>query len=323
MELAACYNSRMPPLELVGLSEAHVGLLRWFLNHAGTHTGYPAPLDNGAFLVSRPKGIYKPKGWTHALSIRVNSDSPYADGEVEFRRDGTWSFWYHQEGTNLVNPELEYTNRALFACIRDGVPVGVLRQVTAAYSKTGLYEVLGLAVPRLWRAGHFYFEGFGPIGASEPELRNFVDLRAASTDSDSASMVELHFDRRVRALREVVVRSGQGSFRDGLVDAYSGMCAVTGSRVDAVLQAAHLRPYRGDHTNALSNGLLLRADIHILLDQRLLAVDPGSRLVTLAPSLRTSGYRNLEGRRLAEPTRASARPTVDSLDWVWAEFQSA
>lgn len=301
----------------------HAELLRWFLNHAGTHTTYPAPLDNGAFLVSRPKGIYKPKGWTHALSIRVNSDSPYADGEVEFRQDGTWSFWYHQEGTNIANPEVEYTNRALFACIRDDVPVGVLRQVSTADRGTGLYEVLGLAVPRLWRAGHFYFEGFGPIGASEPELRSLADLRAASTHGDSESAVELHFDRRVRALRELVVRRGQGSFREGLVDAYSGTCAVTGSRVDAVLQAAHLHPYRGDHTNVLSNGLLLRADIHILLDQRLLAIDPGSRLVTLAPSLRTSGYRVFEGRRLSEPTRTSARPTFDALDWVWTEFRSA
>ncbi|HUZ56031.1 MAG TPA: HNH endonuclease [Streptosporangiaceae bacterium] len=56
-----------------------------------------------------------------------------------------------------------------------------------------------------------------------------------------------------------------------LMAAYSGRCAVTGCTVQAVLEAAHLRPYRGPDSNVTGNGLLLRADIHTLLDLQLLA----------------------------------------------------
>ncbi|RQW84064.1 HNH endonuclease signature motif containing protein [Micromonospora globispora] len=72
-------------------------------------------------------------------------------------------------------------------------------------------------------------------------------------------------DLRLRTLRYIVQRQGQASFRQRLLDAYDGRCVVTGESADAVLEAAHTDSYMGPHGNRITNGLILRADLHTLL----------------------------------------------------------
>lgn len=105
--------------------------------------------------------------------------------------------------------------------------------------------------------------------------------------------------------------------------AYSGRCAVTGYEAGDALETAHLRPYRGPESNTLSNGLLLRADIHTLLDLKLLAVDPQTREVAVSRLLSATQYGSLSGKRLAEPKLLSQRPSQDALDVLWQEFTEA
>lgn len=50
---------------------------------------------------------------------------------------------------------------------------------------------------------------------------------------------------------------------------------MTGSRAEAVLEAAHDIGYKGPKTNRPQNRLLLRSDLHTLFDLRLVAVDAG------------------------------------------------
>lgn len=80
-------------------------------------------------------------------------------------------------------------------------------------------------------------------------------------------------DARKRALRAIVLRQGQGTFRRKLLEVYGGTCCITGCAFEQVLEAAHIQPYRGEHTNAVENGLLLRADVHTLFDLYLLWID--------------------------------------------------
>ncbi|KQY30513.1 hypothetical protein ASD42_24915 [Nocardia sp. Root136] len=86
----------------------------------------------------------------------------------------------------------------------------------------------------------------------------------------------------------VQVRNGQGPFRRGLLERYGLRCAITGPCPAAVLQAAHLRAFAKHETHDLDEGLLLRTDLHQLFDAGLMAIDPTTRSVTLAPSL--DGY---------------------------------
>jgi len=68
-------------------------------------------------------------------------------------------------------------------------------------------------------------------------------------------------DRR-RRLAAITERRGQPAFRRKILLAYEGRCAFTGCDVEEVLEAAHIYPYQGDATDVISNGLLLRSDVH-------------------------------------------------------------
>ena len=95
-------------------------------------------------------------------------------------------------------------------------------------------------------------------------------------------------DARKRISRMIAQRRGQRAFRNNLFDAYGGRCAITGCEVPDVLEAAHIFPYRGEETNKVKNGLLLRADVHTLFDCGLIAVDEVKMTVLVAPALQDS-----------------------------------
>lgn len=91
-------------------------------------------------------------------------------------------------------------------------------------------------------------------------------------------------DERTRQVREVVARQGQDKWRSDLFVVYGGVCAVTGWDVPQALEAAHIYPYLGTVTNTVSNGLLLRRDVHSLFDAGLLTISSGG-VVRISSSL--------------------------------------
>ena len=101
----------------------------------------------------------------------------------------------------------------------------------------------------------------------------------------------------------------------------SGRCAITGCPVVDVLEAAHIRPHRGEETNHVANGLLLRADLHTLLDRGLLAVDPDGLRVVVAPSIRGSSYGKLHGRALRQRQAGWPKPSAEALRLRFGEFR--
>ncbi len=62
------------------------------------------------------------------------------------------------------------------------------------------------------------------------------------------------------------VRLGQGAFRVLVTDAYSRKCSITGEKTLPVLEAAHIKPYAELGPHSVSNGILLRSDMHKLFD---------------------------------------------------------
>lgn len=116
----------------------------------------------------------------------------------------------------------------------------------------------------------------------------------------------------------VTPRLGQGSFRVLVTDAYSYRCAMTSERTLPVLEAAHIRPYGKDGRHELSNGLLLRSDLHKLFDLGYMTVDPEKKTIVVSPRIREE-YQNgreyyaLHGRSLAQPQNSLAIPSVENL----------
>lgn len=87
-----------------------------------------------------------------------------------------------------------------------------------------------------------------------------------------------------------VIRPQQALFRDKLLNQYNRTCAITGCQVTEVLQAAHVVPFSegGDFRDSCKNGILLRADIHQLLDRMLLSINYKNMRICIAESLGNS-----------------------------------
>jgi predicted restriction endonuclease len=126
-------------------------------------------------------------------------------------------------------------------------------------------------------------------------------------------------DARERVMAQIVRRRGQPEFRRQLLAAYRGRCAISGCDATEALEAAHITPFRGTDTNRAGNGILLRADLHTLFDLGLLAISPADLTVALAPSLLTSAYADLNGKRVRIPDEESMWPSTAALqahlDW--------
>lgn len=113
------------------------------------------------------------------------------------------------------------------------------------------------------------------------------------------------------------VRSGQARFKFALLDAYEARCAVTGSSVEAFLEAAHIIPFSESMDNSVNNGILLRCDIHTLFDRGLLNIN-GNYLVELSDKFFELYpddiiYRGLHGQKISLPKKASWHPSLNNL----------
>lgn len=126
-------------------------------------------------------------------------------------------------------------------------------------------------------------------------------------------LASLDEDLRVRRLQLVALRQGQPQFRNALLSAYGRACAVTGTAIESVLEAAHISPHKGTHTNEVWNGLLLRADIHTLFDLHQITIEADTMRVRVAPALAGSGYGELDGRAALVPQTLDEQPEREAL----------
>lgn len=114
-------------------------------------------------------------------------------------------------------------------------------------------------------------------------------------------------------------RLGQGAFRLAVTDAYKRECAITGGRVLPALDAAHIQSYSDGGEHEVSNGLLLRRDIHSVFDAGYLTFDEDLRVV-ISDRVRTdfnngTEYRRLHGQQLRPPSSPTLSPDRERLKW--------
>lgn len=295
----------------------HREVLDWFELNAGREFA-ERPFDVGLSIkvTSLQKGIWKPKGTPYAVSVVQTHAGLYDDLDLIPSDEGTWTYYYHQQGKTLEdlrNPERHFANVALMRCAADGIPVGV---IIPAESGRG-YQVLGLAfVEKSHTLGYFKLVGPVSVGAVADES---VAEQGASVSAALIGLPTGDFDPhgvqddRLKIIAAVHRRQGGPRFRRALLHAYEGQCAMT--RYDAVpaLEAAHIIPYRGPQTNHAANGLLLRADMHDLFDLGLVTVDPSSMRIRLSTELSGTKYEPYENEPLWLPKDNAVRPSEEAL----------
>ena len=120
--------------------------------------------------------------------------------------------------------------------------------------------------------------------------------------------------------RAIKVRRGQAQFREKLLAAYGRTCAIAGCKLVDLLEAAHIRPHADEPNYSVTNGLLLRADIHTLYDLDLLSIDTRLRM-RLAPALLQSEYKNYDGKDLRQPSYPSEMPNLDAVERRYRAFK--
>lgn len=125
-----------------------------------------------------------------------------------------------------------------------------------------------------------------------------------------------------------VPRVGQQAFKSLVLTSYHRRCAITGNRVEPVLQAAHIRPVAEEGQHRVDNGLLLRSDVHILFDRGYLGIDERHRL-HVSPLLRSDfgngeEFYSKRGSVIALPDRKIDRPHREAVAWhMESRFMSA
>ena len=178
-------------------------------------------------------------------------------------------------------------------CTPDGASVYRVHDVSGMGEWMGLVDELLDAgfVDLIANVTHPSYDAlFAPtaelLAATPPQPAN---LPSVAEDIDAAS-VQLEQLPSTERAQVVMARVGQGRFRETLLEAFGGSCALTGFSFGPALRASHIKPWR-DASNeerlAADNGLLLRADIDALFDGGYISFSDDGKLL-MSTSLPTA-----------------------------------
>ena len=154
---------------------------------------------------------------------------------------------------------------------------------------------------RIWQITPSGQDELARYGSASPwQAIDLTDVEAAVQDEGGFVEPPDVEEARKKTQRWIVLRRGQPKFRKELIETYK-TCLISGCDAESALEAAHIQPYSANGTNELSNGLLLRADLHTLFDLDLIEIDPESFTVRLNQTLRATTYQRFEGKPLSFP----------------------
>jgi putative restriction endonuclease len=185
---------------------------------------------------------------------------------------------------------------------------------------TLLDRVDWLAAPKDWHPN--IVRGSGYDLSSGEGLRIWTELQALAAPLKPPSPILAVPGGSAPQL--IAARRGQGAFRLMVMDAYERRCAITGERTLPVLEAAHIRPFAEHQQHEVTNGILMRSDIHRLYDRGLVTVDADLTFRVSRSIERdySNGkiYYALDGKPIISPEAEDKRPDRQSLAWHAAEL---
>jgi len=241
-------------------------------------------------------GIFQPAG-TRSVWIFITESKTADRTQYEDRLDGDTLYCQGQPAGR--KDHLYIDQRAL------GLELLV-------FYRTKKYEHPGAGFRYLGTFDYVSHSGSAPT--SFVLRRSQIDNGLSAEDAEEAPFDPADIeDTREKTMRAIKARRGQKRFRDSLIQAYGGRCAISGCQVLDVLEAAHIDPYKGEASNVVSNGILLRADLHTLFDCGLITIDPTTMTISIASGLRDSEYAVLDGSKLSLPQKATHEPSSRAL----------
>lgn len=262
-------------------------------------------------LVNPQRGIFKPRRMRYLLSIRT-----------VFPRTGA-RVWYDDQ--TLVHQQIyegdDVVDYAFMGTDPNAADNRWLREALEAH--VPIIYFLGIA-PGLYRAIVPTFV----VGWDAARLK--AQIGFGMPYETSVGPPESQLERRY-ALRDVKHRLHQASFREAVISAYSGRCALSGLPEPRLLDAAHIVPDSNEQYGQpiVQNGIPLSKIHHAAFDANLIGIDPDFRIhVSDRLLLQNDGpmleaLKGLHHGRLREPVRMQDRPDRDRLFERFALYREA
>ena len=262
-------------------------------------------------LVNPQRGIFKPKKMQFLLSIKtvvpkIGGKIWYDDQRDVHRQiyEGDESVDYAFMGTDPNAAD----NRWLRNAYENQVPVIYFLGVAP-----GLYQAL---IPT-------YISGWDPIALN-------ARITFGIHDRDEWTGMPEAPERRY-ALHVVKQRLHQNSFREAVIEAYKGRCALSGLREHRLLDAAHIVSDKNELLGqpVVTNGLPLSKIHHAAFDAHLIGIDPdykvhvSERLLVQRDGPMLEALKLLQGGRLHLPNRGVDNPDRDRLAVRFEQFRAA
>jgi putative restriction endonuclease len=211
-------------------------------------------------LLNPQRGIFKPQQMRYLLSIRTVYPRPGArvwyDDQRQVHRqiyEGDEAVDYAFMGEDADAAE----NRWLREAMENRIPIIYFLGVAP-----GLYQAIVPAYVIGWDA------------------RALKARVAFGTPAADALEYPATAGERRYALREVKQRLHQASFREAVIAAYAGRCAVSGLPEQRLLDAAHIIADRNEPLgqSVVPNGIPLSKIHHAAFDAHLIGIDPDFRV---------------------------------------------
>ena len=262
-------------------------------------------------LINPQRGIFKPRQMRFLLSIKTVV--PKRGGKV----------WYddQREAHRQIYRGEEVVD---YAFMGDNPDAADNRWLCEAYeNQVPVIYFLGVAPGRYQAMIPTFISGWNPEGLK-------ASISFGLPDRDDFTSPPQAAERRY-ALRVVKQRLHQDSFREAVITAYSGRCALSGLREHRLLDAAHIVSDRDELLGqpVVPNGLPLSKIHHAAFDADLIGIDPdyrvhvSERLLAQRDGPMLDALKQLQGGALNLPTRVGDRPDRDRLAVRFERFKAA
>lgn len=262
-------------------------------------------------LIHPMQGIHRPKGMPYLLSIKTRFPNP---GEQPLYDDQREVYKQIEQGKETIqyafrgkDPKTEQ-NRWLYEAGKHNIPI--------------IY-FLGIA-PRCFVAVYpVFISGWDPF-----ELKARVEFGKA--EGNELTPPPDSVERRY-AVYEVRKRLHQALFREAVISAYRGRCAISGLPEKQLLDAAHIIPDKDEKLGQpiVPNGLPLSKIHHAAFDAHLIGIDRkykvhvSERLLIQHDGPMLESLKKLHGRELIRPRRNEHLPDPKRLAKRFKQFRSA
>ena len=262
-------------------------------------------------LINPRRGIFKPQQMRYLLSIKT-----------VFPRSGA-RVWYDDQ--REVHRQVYEGDEA--------IDYAFMGENPNAADNRWLREAMENRVPIIYFLGVApgYYQAFLPtfvIGWDAKTLKARVAF--GMPRKDELGFPENAVERRY-ALRDVKHRLHQASFREAVITAYNGRCALSGLPEPLLLDAAHIIPDKDELYGqpVVPNGIPLSKIHHAAFDSHLIGIDPdfrihvSHRLLTRHDGPFLEALKQLDQETLHLPARLRDRPDRDRLAMRYAQFKAA